>query len=107
MSAASQPKMRMAPQKKVLVPGSSGLIGSEVCGYFAARGWAVHGADNNGRAAFFGPQGDPRWNQLRLQAHLAGFRPPQVEIRNRDQVLKLIETVKPDAIVHTAAQPSH
>ena len=41
----------------LLVTGSSGLIGSEVCAYFAGQGWAVHGADNNGRAAFFGPAG--------------------------------------------------
>jgi CDP-paratose 2-epimerase len=97
----------MATQKKILVTGSSGLIGSEVCVYFAARGWAVHGADNNGRAAFFGPQGDTRWNQRRLQAELSGFGHHEVDIRSREQVLKLIETVRPDAIVHTAAQPSH
>jgi len=104
---SAAPKMRMANQKKILVTGSSGLIGSEVCAYFAARGWAVHGADNNGRAAFFGPQGDTRWNQRRLQAELSGFGHHEVDIRSREQVLKLIETVRPDAIVHTAAQPSH
>src|SRR4051812_23790486 len=55
--------------KRLLVTGSSGLIGSEVCAYFAQHlGWFVHGADNNGRALFFGPQGDTRWNQRRLEA---------------------------------------
>ena len=39
--------------KKVLVTGSSGLIGSEVCLYFAAEGWKIHGIDNNQRAVFF------------------------------------------------------
>jgi CDP-paratose 2-epimerase len=48
--------------KKLLVTGSSGLIGSEVVAYFAANGWEVHGVDNNMRADFFGPQGDTRWN---------------------------------------------
>ena len=93
--------------KKLLVTGSSGLIGSEVCAYFAPLGWQISGADNNGRAAFFGPQGDTRWNQKRLQADLPGFVHYEVDIRNRAAVLKLLEEVKPDAIVHTAAQPSH
>jgi len=39
-----------------LVTGSSGLIGSEVADHFDARGWDVHGVDNNQRAIFFGPQ---------------------------------------------------
>jgi CDP-paratose 2-epimerase len=92
---------------KLLVTGSSGLIGSEVCGYFASLGWIIHGADNNGRAVFFGPQGDTRWNQRRLEHDLRGFAHHEVDIRNRDSVLKLLADVKPDAIVHAAAQPSH
>ena len=43
---------------KILVTGSSGLIGSEVCTYFAKQGYKIHGVDNNQRAVFFGPQGD-------------------------------------------------
>ena len=47
--------------KTLLVTGSSGLIGSEVCSYFARElGYAVHGVDNNQRAVFFGPQGDTK-----------------------------------------------
>ena len=50
--------------KTLLVTGSSGLIGSEVCVLFrAGTGWQIHGVDNNQRAVFFGPQGDTRWNQ--------------------------------------------
>ena len=44
--------------KKLLVTGSSGLIGSEVCIYFASQGLLVHGVDNNQRAIFFASQGD-------------------------------------------------
>jgi len=93
--------------KKLLVTGSSGLIGSEVCEYFAGLGWELHGVDNNQRAAFFGPQGDNRRNQHRLQAKLKGFFHHELDIRDRDGVLELVKEVAPDAIVHAAAQPSH
>jgi CDP-paratose 2-epimerase len=94
--------------KTMLVTGSSGLIGSEVCQYFSRElGYAVHGLDNNQRAVFFGPQGDTRWNQQRLQRELPGFVHHELDIRDRAGVRQLIEEVKPDAIVHTAAQPSH
>lgn len=94
--------------KKLLVTGSSGLIGSEVCTYFARElGFTVHGVDNNQRAVFFGPQGDTRWNQQRLAESLPGFVHHEIDIRKRAGVLELVKTIRPDVIVHTAAQPSH
>ena len=93
---------------RLLITGSSGLIGSEVCHYFATQlGYEIHGVDNNQRAVFFGPQGDTRWNQQRLQADLKGFIHHELDIRDRQGVLDLVAQVKPDAIVHAAAQPSH
>ncbi|MDR3377764.1 MAG: NAD-dependent epimerase/dehydratase family protein, partial [Verrucomicrobiae bacterium] len=95
-------------KKKLLVTGSSGLIGSEVCVHFAQElGYQIHGVDNNQRAVFFGPQGDTRWNQKRLQQMLPGFIHHELDIRNRAGVLALMKEIRPDAIVHTAAQPSH
>lgn len=91
----------------VLVTGSSGLIGSEVCAYFASRGFAVQGVDNNQRAVFFGPQGDTRWNQQRLLRELPGFQHHELDIRDRAGVLALLVRVRPDVVVHAAAQPSH
>ncbi len=92
---------------RLLVTGSSGLIGSEVCTYFGNLGWEIHGLDNNQRAVFFGPKGDTRWNQNRLEKDIPQFVHHEIDIRDRDGIIKLIAEIKPDAIVHTAAQPSH
>jgi len=93
--------------KTLLVTGSSGLIGSEVAKHFHDAGWAVHGIDNNQRAVFFGPSGDTRWNQSRLQQSLGRFVHHEIDIRDRQGIGDLIEQIRPAAIVHTAAQPSH
>ena len=92
---------------KILVTGSSGLIGSEVCCYFSNQGHQIHGIDNNQRAVFFGPQGDTSWRLKELKASLASFSHHELDIRDRSKVLEIIKEIKPDAIVHTAAQPSH
>lgn len=93
--------------KKILVTGASGLIGSEVCAFFHDRDFQVFGVDNNQRAIFFGSSGDTRWNQRRLAAALPRFKHHELDIRDRNGVLELLEILKPDLIVHTAAQPSH
>ena len=41
--------------KTILVTGSSGLIGSEVCTFFHNIGYKVYGLDNNQRSVFFWP----------------------------------------------------
>jgi CDP-paratose 2-epimerase len=93
--------------KKMIVTGSSGLIGSEVVTFFAQRDWMVFGIDNDMRADFFGPTGDTRWNQKRLSELYKNFKHNEIDIRNRKAILEFVMTTKPDAIVHTAAQPSH
>ena len=93
--------------KKLLVTGSSGLIGSEVVAFFSELGWKVYGIDNNMRADFFGPQGDTRWNQYRLQEKYKSFVHSELDIRNRTETGNLVKEIAPDAIIHTAAQPSH
>ena len=92
---------------KLLVTGSSGLIGSEVVSHFAAQGHTVLGIDNNMRADFFGAAGDTRWNQARLAERFATFRHAELDIRDRAGVLACIADYRPDAVVHAAAQPSH
>src|SRR3954464_15703999 len=91
----------------VLITGSSGLIGSEAVTYFDARSWRVVGVDNNMRADFFGPKGDTTWNLKRLQSVSKNFLHTQLDIRDRAGVAELIADVRPNLIVHAAAQPSH
>lgn len=93
--------------KTMLVTGSGGLIGSEVVKKFCEEGWQVTGIDNNMRADFFGAGGDTRWNQQRLEETYSNYKHVSLDIRNRQDVLGFMEGVQPDALVHTAAQPSH
>lgn len=92
---------------KLLITGVAGLIGSEVAAYFDQLGWQIYGIDNNQRAVFFGPEGDTSPNLRRLQNTLSRFTHYPLDIRNRGGVQELMKAIKPTAIVHAAAQPSH
>ena len=92
---------------KVLITGSSGLIGSEAVVHFDAKGHEVHGIDNNMRREFFGEKGDTTWNLKRLQASTSRFTHHDVDIRNRGKVAALVDEIRPELLIHCAAQPSH
>jgi CDP-paratose 2-epimerase len=92
---------------RVLVTGSSGLIGSEAVAHYDGAGHDVVGADNNMRATFFGPQGDTRRNLERLRASTRRFEHRELDIRDREGVFALFRERPLDLVVHCAAQPSH
>jgi len=93
--------------KRVLVTGSSGLIGSEAAAFFDHRGWEVHGVDNNMRRDFFGPDGDTSWNLARLRGVTKHFTHYPLDIRDRAAMADLVERLRPELVIHAAAQPSH
>ncbi|MEP6923447.1 MAG: NAD-dependent epimerase/dehydratase family protein [Pyrinomonadaceae bacterium] len=92
---------------KILVTGSSGLIGSEAVAFFDERGYEVFGIDNNMRRVFFGEQGDTTWNLNRLRQKTKNFTHHDLDIRDRENVFKFFQENEFDVIIHCAAQPSH
>jgi CDP-paratose 2-epimerase len=92
---------------KVLVTGSSGLIGSEAVQFFDRMEFPIVGVDNNMRADFFGPKGDTTWNRQRLESVCKRFRHETIDIRDRAAVEDLLRREKFEVIIHAAAQPSH
>ena len=92
---------------KILVTGSSGLIGSEAVIYFDRERHEVCGIDNNLRREFFGPAGDTLWNLERIKKTARSFRHLDMDIRDRQKILDLFKQERFDMVVHCAAQPSH
>jgi CDP-paratose 2-epimerase len=94
-------------RNSALVTGSSGLVGSEMVAILDREGWAVHGLDNNMRRDFFGPDGDTTANRKRLLSATKSFEHHELDVRDREGVGRVVAEVRPDLIVHCAAQPSH
>jgi CDP-paratose 2-epimerase len=99
--------VRQVEKASVLVTGSCGLIGSEVCTHFHQAGYSVSGIDNNQRAVFFGSDGDTSWTLDRLRRTIPHYDHHAIDIRDRASVLQLVSDTRPAVIVHTASQPSH
>src|ERR1035438_6327691 len=93
--------------QRVLVTGSSGLIGSEAVEHFDRQGHSTVGVDNNQRREFFGAAGDTTWNLERLKRYTRNFRHHALDIRDRAGVMSLFEQNRFDLVIHCAAQPSH
>lgn len=92
---------------KVLVTGSSGLIGSEAVRFFDSLGFSVVGLDNNMRARFFGPRGDTTAVRQQLETTCRRFEHMPLDIRDRAGVEEVCRRNRFDLVIHAAAQPSH
>jgi CDP-paratose 2-epimerase len=94
----------------VLVTGSAGLIGSEAVRFFAKKGFAIVGIDNDLRASFFGPEASTKWNrELLKEKYGEQYKHYDVDIRSREAIETIFREYSSDLelVIHTAAQPSH
>src|SRR4051812_24334239 len=92
----------------VVVTGSGGLIGSEAVAHFIRAGYDVVGIENDMRARFFGPEASTAPTTYRLQEQFPDeFRNVELDIRDAEGILRLFDSLDIEAVIHTAAQPSH
>jgi CDP-paratose 2-epimerase len=88
---------------RILITGGAGLVGSECCKLFSEKGWEVISVDNYMRGKIFGSEGNTKQTMKEM---LKEYSIENYEIDIRDE--KMIPLIKKaDAIIHTAAQPSH
>jgi CDP-paratose 2-epimerase len=99
-------KLSKKDNKVILITGVLGLIGSAVADYFLNRGFVVVGVDNNMRGRFFGKSA----TVVSVLKHYKGnnsFMYHNLDIRNDSALERIFQEYTFDAIIHTAAQPSH
>lgn len=96
-------------QKKVLITGTGGLVGSESAKFFHEKGYTVIGIDNDKRAYFFGPGASTQWQIEELAGRLKKYSHYSIDITDRSAVEAIFKehAHEIELIVHCAAQPSH
>lgn len=88
---------------KALITGSAGLVGSACVRLLCEQDWEVVGIDNNQREKFFGPDGSTKGHESTHK----NYTHIDADVRHRVQMRFIMESVKPDFIIHTAGQPAH
>ena len=91
----------------VIITGSCGLIGAEAVRFYDKRAKLVVGIDNNMRKDFLGTDGDTTWMRKKLEEECKKYKQNSIDIRDRAKIERIIAEIKPDLIIHCAAQPSH
>jgi CDP-paratose 2-epimerase len=94
---------------KIIVTGSSGLVGSAAVSYFCNKGFAVIGIDNDSRKHFFGDEASTKATGLALEGKYANFSTIEADIRDFERIEELFSNQSQEisAVIHCAAQPSH
>ena len=90
----------------ILITGSGGLIGYSVSKYFLNIKEKVIGIENDTRRVLFGKSGSIKNNINELRKYKK-FIFYNLDIRNKEKIIKIFEKYNIELVVHTAAQPSH
>ena len=92
---------------KVLITGSSGLIGSNISQFYLDKGFEVIGIDNDQRKKFFGSDASNIQNLHNLSKNKS-FTNFSEDIRDTNAIENIFKKHKDiQLVVHAAAQPSH
>ena len=94
-------------KKCVVVTGSCGLIGMETCLFFHQKGYRIIGVDNGMRSYYFGEDASTIANKEYLEKTLKNYDHWNVDVRDSNALEVLFKHNDIDAVIHTAAQPSH
>lgn len=93
--------------KKIIVTGSCGLIGSQTVFYFHNLGYEIIGIDDDSRSKFFGKEASTS-KMKNLLGELKRYTHLDISICDYDLLKNNLSKFKNiELIVHTAAQPSH
>jgi len=93
--------------KKVLITGSSGLVGSDAVDFFHKKKFKIYALDNDLRAKLFGKRYSTNRIRLIQKDKYNNIIFLKMDIIDRKKIKNLFKENKFDLIIHTAGQPSH
>lgn len=93
--------------KKVLITGSSGLVGSEAVNFFSKKKFKIYAIDNNLRSFLFGKKSSTLSVKKIQKEKYSNITFIDMDIVNYQKLQKIFVDNKFDIIIHTAGQPSH
>ena len=93
--------------KKVLITGSSGLVGSECLDFFHKKKFKIYALDNDYRSKFFGKASSTIKVKKFQRASFKNVKFINKNLLNYAFLEDFFKNNKFDLIIHAAAQPSH
>jgi CDP-paratose 2-epimerase len=93
--------------KKVLITGSSGLVGSEAVDFFFKKKFKIYAIDNNLRSFLFGKNSSTLSIKKFQKEKYSNISFIDIDIVNYQKLQKVFNSNKFEIIIHAAGQPSH
>ena len=93
--------------KKVLITGSSGLVGSEAVDFFSKKNFKIYALDNNLRSFLFGKNSSTSLIKKFQKEEYSNIFFLNINIVNYKTLERVFSDHKFEIIIHAAGQPSH